>query len=290
MTPTEKQMTIDALKAYVAKYPSRNKAAASLKGVSPATLSAILNGKLDIISDEMMRSIREQVAPVGASCGWQIVETGTFQEIRIALKDAQEYKKVRWIVGDAGCGKTTAAAAYAHENREVFTVLCDEDMRKGDFVREIARRVGLKSAGMRLREILEATIEQIQQMDAPLLIFDEGDKLNDNVFHYFINLYNHLDGKCGIVFMSTSYIEQRIERGVNSNRRGYNEIYSRIGRRFFTLDPTTPIDVSAICYANGITEKRQIANVIGTTEKEDFDLRCVKAAIHREKKLQEAGA
>lgn len=203
MTPTEKQMTIDALKAYVGRYPSRNKAAASLKGVSPATLSAILNGKLGIVSDEMLRSIREQVAPAAAACGWQIVETGAFQEIRAAMRDAQEYKKVRWIVGDAGCGKTTAAAAYASENREVFTVLCDEDMRKSDFVREIARRVGLKSAGMRIRETLEAAIGRIQQMDAPLLVFDEGDKLNDNVFHYFINLYNHLEGKCGIVFMST---------------------------------------------------------------------------------------
>lgn len=290
MTPTEKQMTIDALKAYVGRYPSRNKAAASLKGVSPATLSAILNGKLGIVSDEMLRSIREQVAPAAAACGWQIVETGAFQEIRAAMRDAQEYKKVRWIVGDAGCGKTTAAAAYASENREVFTVLCDEDMRKSDFVREIARRVGLKSAGMRIRETLEAAIGRIQQMDAPLLVFDEGDKLNDNVFHYFINLYNHLEGKCGIVFMSTSYIEQRIEHGVNSNRKGYNEIYSRIGRRFFTIDPTTPMDVSAICHANGLTDNRQVSNVIMATEKEDFDLRCVKGAIHREKKLHEAGA
>ena len=289
ITLEEKRTIVEALREYVARYPSQSKAAASLKGLSGATLSAILNGKHDLVSDEMFRSIREQVMPGEARSGWQLVETGAFQEISVALKDAQEYKKVRWIVGDAGCGKTTAAGAYARGHREVFTVLCDEDMRKSDFVREIARRVGLKSAGMRIRETLEAAIQQIMQMKSPLLIFDEGDKLNDNVFHYFINIYNRLEGKCGIVFMSTSYIEQRIERGVNANRKGYNEIYSRIGRRFFNLDPTTPMDVSAICRANGLADNRQVANVVRATEKEDFDLRCVKAAIHREKKLREVG-
>lgn len=50
------------------------------------------------------------------------------------------------------------------------------------------------------------------------------------------------------------------------------------------------MDVSAICHANGLTDNRQVSNVIMATEKEDFDLRCVKGAIHREKKLHEAGA
>lgn len=148
--------------------------------------------------------------------------------------------------------------------------------------------VGLRSAGMRIREMLEAAIDSIMQMDSPLLIFDEGDKLNDNVFHYFINLYNRLEGKCGMVFMSTSYIEQRIERGVSSNRKGYNEIYSRIGRRFFELEPTSAVDVAAICHANGLSDRRHISEVIGATEKAGFDLRCVKGAIHRAMKVAEA--
>lgn len=275
---------INALKAYVDKYPSQNRAAASLKGISAATLSNILAGKYEMISDDMWRSIAAQVAPA-APKGWQIVETTACQEIHCALEDAQACKSVRWIVGEAGCGKTTTAGIYAEEHREVFVVLCDEDMRKSDFVREIARKVGFRSAGMRIRDILETAIDRIAAMDEPLLIFDEGDKLNDNVFHYFINLYNRLYGKCGIVFMSTSYIEQRIERGVAANRKGYNEIYSRIGRKFFQLEPTSALDVTAICQANGLTDRRRISAVIESSEKSDFDLRCVRSAIHREKRI-----
>jgi len=54
------------------------------------------------------------------------------------------------------------------------------------------------------------------------------------------------------------------------------------------LEPTSCNDVFAICQANGLTDKKQIANVIDLTEKSEFDLRCVKDAIHREKKVAAA--
>lgn len=288
MTQQERNNIVEGLRAYVARYPSQNKAAASLNGISAGTLSAILNGRHEAISEEMWRNIVSQITLPSGGAEWQFVETHTYQEIVYALKDAQEFKGVRWITGDAGCGKTTAAGLYAAENREVFTVLCDEDMRKGDFVREIARKVGFKSAGMRIRDILDTAIERLMQMDSPLLIFDEGDKLNDNVFHYFINIYNRLEGKCGIVFMSTSYIQHRIARGINGNRKGYNEIFSRIGRKFFELEPTSAADVAAICQANGLSDRRQIDRVIEAADGVSFDLRCVKTAIHREKRQAQA--
>lgn len=288
MTQQERNNIVEGLRAYVAKYPSQNKAAASLNGISAGTLSAMLNGKHDAISEEMWRNIASQIVMPSASSEWQFVETHAYQEIAYALGDAQEFKSVRWITGDAGCGKTTTAGIYAAEHREVFTILCDEDMRKGDFVREIARKVGFKSAGMRIRDILDTAIERLMQMENPLLIFDEGDKLNDNVFHYFINIYNRLEGKCGIVFMSTSYIHHRIARGVNGNRKGYNEIYSRIGRKFFEIEQTSAFDVAAICQANGLTDREQIDRVIEAAEEVSFDLRCVRTAIHREKKLMQA--
>ena len=34
-------------------------------------------------------------------------------------------------------------------------------------------------------------MDDIIQMDAPLLVFDEADKLTEPVFHYFISLYNN---------------------------------------------------------------------------------------------------
>ena len=60
----EEKQTIQAqLQAYVSKYPSQNKAVNSL-GLSAGTVSTILNGRFDSISDEMFLRIRSLVSPV----------------------------------------------------------------------------------------------------------------------------------------------------------------------------------------------------------------------------------
>ena len=282
LSNSEKSNIREALAGYVAKFPSQNKAASSLNGTSAGTISSILNGKWDNISDDMFRSIASQIG--STATGWQIVETGAFQEINFALGDAQEHKNVTWVVGEAGCGKTATSRTYALEHREVFYILCSEDMKKGDFVREIARCVGIKTDGHNIREIWGLILDNVVQMDAPLLIFDEADKLTEPVFHYFISLYNKLEDKAGVVFLSTDYICKRITRGLHFQKPGYKELFSRIGRKFFELEPTTAHDVHAICRANGITDPVLIDKVVMEAAEYEFDLRRVKKTIHREKR------
>ena len=286
MEQNQKQQIKEALAAYMAKYPSRNKAAQSLKGVSAPTISSIMNDNWVNISDDMWRNIAAQVC-TGVSGEWQIVATSAHQEMNYVLDDAQRWRNVTWVVGDAGCGKTTAARQYEAEHGEVFYILCSEDMRRGDFIRDIARRIGIRTDGYTLRDNLDAIIVALVQMQHPLLIFDEADKLSERVFHYFIDLYNRLEERCGIVFFSTAYIKRRIKMGLRYDKKGYNEIDSRIGRKFFELEPTGPSDVYAVCAANGLNEKAVISGIIREVEECDFDLRRVKKAIHKAKRISE---
>lgn len=75
--------------------------------------------------------------------------------------------------------------------------------------------------------MLEYAISMIAFLNNPLIIFDEGDKLTDSVFNYFISIYNRLEGHSGIVFFSTDYIKRRMENGLRYNKKGYKEINSR---------------------------------------------------------------
>ena len=171
--------------------------------------------------------------------------------------------------------------------KEVFYILCSEDMKKGDFVREIARTVGIRTEGCNIREVWGLILDDIIQMDAPLLVFDEADKLTEPVFHYFISLYNKLEEKCGVVFLSTDYIVKRISNGLKYQKPGYKEFFSRIGRKFFTLEPTDQNDVYIICTANGLTSRQDIDVVMKEAATCDYDLRRVKDSIHKVKRMSD---
>ena len=284
MNDKQKESIREALRQYVAKYPSQNKAAASLDGTSAGTVSTILQGKWENVSDEMWKKIASQVG-TAAPGSWQTVETTAAKEMAYAMGDAQEWKNVTWVVGEAGCGKTTAAKLYEREHQGAYYVLCSEDMRRSDFIREVAKKIGLKTDGMTLREMLDAIIGQLIQTENAVLLFDEADKLTERVFHYFIDLYNRLEDKCGMVFFSTSYIKRRMSMGLRYDKKGYNEIHSRIGRKFFELEHTSANDVYAICVANGLTDRKGIAEVVKDAERYDFDLRRVKKGVHRVKRM-----
>ena len=284
MNDKQKESIREALRQYVSKYPSQNKAAASLDGTSAGTVSTILQGKWENVSDEMWKKIASQVGTATPG-SWQTVETTAAKEMAYAMGDAQEWKNVTWVVGEAGCGKTTAAKLYEREHQGAYYVLCSEDMRRSDFIREVAKKIGLKTDGMTLREMLDAIIGQLIQTENAVLLFDEADKLTERVFHYFIDLYNRLEDKCGMVFFSTSYIKRRMSMGLRYDKKGYNEIHSRIGRKFFELEHTSANDVYAICVANGLTDRKGIAEVVKDAERYDFDLRRVKKGVHRVKRM-----
>lgn len=286
LTTEMKEQVRSALIAYRSNYPTLNRAAESLQGVSSATVSQLCNGKYELISDEMFVRIATQID--FAFDSWNLHEGKTFKEITFTLSDAQAYKNVTWIVGDAGCGKTTAAIEYRRTHRNVFYILCSEDMRRSDFVREIAKQVGAPTDTTNLRDMLENAISMISFLGNPLLIFDEGDKLTDSVFNYFISIYNRLEGHAGIVFLSTDYIKRRMDAGLRYNKKGYKEINSRIGRRFFDVSPTEENDIYAICQANNLTDRADIEEVLKDAKRSDNDLRRVKRCIHRQKRIIEA--
>lgn len=291
---TEEKLGIQRmLSDYASGYASQAKAANSLGGVtSPGTFNAIINGKFERISDEMLLRVKAAVGG-GRTEGWQICQTSAFKDVETLLADAQQYQNVSWVVAPAGIGKTTAAFQYAKNSRNVFVLGCSEDMHKADFVEELAKKIGIRNEGLTVRATLVRIVDELVKMRRPLLVFDEGDKLTDSVMYYFISLYNALEDKCGIVFLSTPFIQKRMSKGLKLDRKGYEELYSRIGRKFVPLSGVTEYEVNAICRSNGLTDERAIAGVIreaGETRngQTEFDLRRVKKSIHKQLRLAAA--
>ena len=208
-----------------------------------------------------------------------------YKELNTLLADAQQYQNVAWAVSPAGSGKSTTASDYASKHENAFVISCSEDMKRGDFIRELARVIGVNVTDMSLRTALERVTKYLLTLDNPLLIFDEGDKLPDVVFYYFITIYNRLEGHCGIIFISTNYIKRRIECGLSYNKKGYDEIHSRICRKFIELTPANGYEVAAVARANGIDDDKIIKAVVKDAATCNFDMRRVRREVHKQKRL-----
>ena len=275
MRKTEKQAIADQLRIYADSKESRNAAAKTLRGVSAATLSQILNGKWELISDDMWRTVAGQIGYDGRQ--WTVIETEGFRRMTDVLADAQANALVLAVTGDAGCGKSQAIKTYASSHRGVVTLSCSEFWNRKVFLSELLQGLGVESGGNTVADMVYDAIRQLKRREEMLIVLDEADKLSDQVLHFFITLYNHLEDNVGIVLCATQYLKKRIERGARNNRKGYKEIYSRIGRKFIPMPVVNGGDIESVCIANGVTSSRDIERI---KDDADCDLRRVKRLVH----------
>lgn len=275
MKKIEKEKIRQALVIYCEHKGSQNKAANSLKGVSAAVISKLLNGDWDLIADEMWRKIATQISY--SPDEWVVVSTRDFQLMSFLLTDAQKYSNVLAVVGEAGSGKSLAIREYSNSNKRVFNLSCNEYWNRKMFMQELLSCMGRDYSGYTVGEMMGEIVGRLKVMERPLIILDEADKLSDNVLYFFISLYNKLEDHCGIILCATDHLEKRIKRGLKLNKKGYKEIYSRIGRRFIQLQGVSSRDITEVCLANGVTDNKLIREVV---EDSEGDLRRVKRKVH----------
>lgn len=272
-----KQLIADDLRKYVeiSAGGSANRASKMLSGISNAYISNMLNGKWDMISDEAWRNVQKQVSN-RSGAAWVTVDTRSSKMLSHLFHDAKMHALTFGVIGDAGSGKTHTCKQWEHEEH-VMIVNCSEFMNRKTFLAELLRKMGKDSGGYTVGEMMGQVISQVRKMDHPLIILDEADKLTDQVFYFFITLYNHLEGKCGIIIMATDFLEKRVERGLRLNKKGYKEIYSRLGRKFLEVPRPSVADQKAVITANGISDPMAINAIINDA---DNDLRRVERLVH----------
>lgn len=278
MTHTEKIQTVEALERFIAQKGSQNKVAASIQ-VSSATLSQMRAHNWENISNEMWRKVGAYVG--STTTGWSFAETRNSQDLTKFFTDSQEYSLVMAITGKAGAGKTETAKKYESENKNAFLISCNEYWDKRWFLRELLQKMGKEHSGMTLPEMMHKAVLLLKSTENPIIILDEADKLADNVLLFFITLYNELENHCGIVLMATHFLEKRIRRGVAMEKKGYREIYSRVGLRFIELETTSYSDIEKVCKANGIEDSTMIRAI---AKDSDGDVRRVRRLIFATKR------
>lgn len=278
MNRHEKTEIKGQLATYCVRYGSQSKASASLEKVSSATVSQILNDNWELITDEMWRNVGSQIG--WSAKRWNIVETRAYTRLVSLLRNSQDYSNVMSICAEAGSGKSIIARAFRDTNSNVYLLSCNEFWNRKLFLVELLQEMGKSAAGYTVGEMMGEVVRELKRKESPLIIMDEADKLSDQVLYFFITLYNQLEDHCGIVMMATDHLEKRVRKGLRLNKKGYKEIYSRMGRKFIPLQSANKMDITQICMANNVVDKKDINLVITDAEAHGYDLRRVKRKVH----------
>jgi DNA transposition AAA+ family ATPase len=256
---------------------SQNKFAARHK-VSGATVSNVIAGKWDSIADTMWQRLAAAVRYQGSE--WQVANTSNYKAVQGWCLMAQAEGMSLALSHDAGAGKTFAMVHYAETHKNAYYIQCAEYWTKKLFLANIYRALGKDPDQMTAPELADGIISTLRQQDRPLLILDEVDKLRDPLLMFFIELYNKLDGLCGFFLAGAPYLANAWEKSAKRDKRGFREIYSRVGRRFLRMNPVGRKDVMLICNANGVQDEGHI-NAIWNEVQQQPDLRRVQREIHK---------
>lgn len=274
METIKKQRIAVALRNYCARYGSQAKAAKALK-MSATVVSNMLTGDWAQLHDQQWNNAASGIGYKEER--WEAVETADFRTLNTILADCQDNSLVMSITGAAGSGKSFACRHYAALNPGVVLISCDSYWSRKDLIEELLTAMGEDTAGLTLAGLNRKVVRRLRMMDRPLIILDEADKLSDRVLNTFITLYNQLEDICGIVLIATSHLEKKLLQGVRYNKQGYNEIWSRLGRKCVPLHGVSAEDIVKVCEANGVTDQKAIDAIITDSES---DLRRVARRVH----------
>ena len=98
MKEQEKEEIKRRLKEYCERIGSQNKAANTMRGVSSATISQILNNNWELITDDMFRKVSGAIGYKEDNKQWVVVETRGYKRMYNLLVDSQKNSLVFAVV------------------------------------------------------------------------------------------------------------------------------------------------------------------------------------------------
>ncbi|QNK63975.1 ATP-binding protein [Pedobacter sp. PAMC26386] len=282
MNTETKQHIKNDLAQFVQKIGSQLGASKRMREVSNGTISNILAGKWDNIADAMWLSIQKQVK----NSEWMHNDTSLSKFMDFFYTDIMLYSEVRCVISPSDTGKTHSAKRHVSNNTNAFLISCDECMTKRDFLEAILIAMGESSAGKTTRKMLNSIIDHLLRVETPELIFDEFDKVKDEIFLFLISFYNRTEDKAAIIIQGTPYLKQRIEDGVKKGKKGFVEVFTRINSRFVEPPQNKPAELMEIARLNGVADEEELIRI---TNDSDGSIRRIKSStkvyLRRPKKL-----
>lgn len=195
--------------------------AAKRLGVSPATLSQMLNhsyeGRVDAICDTMQRVMRHAELRAHAPSDPPYATTSVSEQVIEVLGLAHAERRLACILGPTGVGKTKAVERYRDHEPDTIYVVSGPSCSPYSLTRQLAADLNIDCANSTYDRRI-AIAEALADSDR-LLVIDEIDYPNEKTLQCLRLIYDQAD--VGMVLIGTASFLEKIRRRKSSTAQQF---------------------------------------------------------------------
>ena len=243
-------------------------------GLSAAIYSRLKNGEIEgIISESQWLQIGRELDVNPKELNWKVVRTKVYENVESAILFCQAYSSSMVLVDDCGIGKTFSAKNVAKTYPNIFYLDCSQAKGKQAFIKLFAKTLGIDSKGnyQNVKDNVKYYLNQLQNI---AVILDEAGDLEYAAFLDLKEFWNATPGRVGWFMMGADGLKSKIQRGVNNEKVGFAEIFSRFSDEYVHFTPTGVEDRKA--FRNELLTQVAAANYKGKIPMETLVKQCMK--------------
>jgi DNA transposition AAA+ family ATPase len=206
--------------------------------INPAQYSRIMKGDTEKVlsEDNWIILARKVGVDMQGRRSWVTASTPVYRFITAQLEMCQKQSLSAILCDLSDIGKTYTARRYAETHRNAVYVDCSQVKTRTRLVRYIAQSFGLQATGW-YPDVYGDLVSYLKTAKTPLVILDEAGDIDYEAFKEIKALWNATELACGWYMMGADGLQEKIRRGINCRTVGYQEIFSRFGKRYGKVIP-----------------------------------------------------
>ncbi|WP_425390775.1 AAA family ATPase [Ekhidna sp.] len=208
-----------------------------------------------------------------------IQPTANYKKATSCLNYSRQHKALYMLIGNNGFGKTSSIKHYAekHPNIRYFRI-GEKERPKAFFGRLIHQITSEKEMDLDLllkNAYLDYLIDRVSydivdDTDIDLIVIDEFGNFTARFIPILRQLWDNISPRIGMVLAGPPSILNDMRKWQKEEKRGINEIFSRVGHRIQFLKKPSLKDVEIICLSRDITDKKLISRFFKNNLMKDF--------------------
>lgn len=259
LTAEFKPKVIAAMAEARKRYGGSDAAFAKSLDLNSTSYNRLKNGQTEkLLSDSAWLMLGRKLDVAVGNDNWRVARTPVYKEIEDNLKFCQAFSKSMVLIDDCGIGKTFSSKHICKVLKNAFYMDCSQAKTKSQFIRELARTVGVDNRG-RLIDVKADLKYYLNLLTQPIIVLDDAGYLDYPAFLEVQELWNGTEGSCGWYMIGDYSLQTKIERGIDRKKIGYEAIFSRFSDQHIHLIPKGKDDrrqyytnlIGAVAQANG---------------------------------------